>query len=183
MPDQVAITSYEITSPNHQVTSITSVSLPDGRTPPQGLFTANYGAQDTVTALIEAKQKSHALGKSFHRVDMKVNVGSNAMKRVNAQSAQQAIFLNLERVEPGFEQHLITQAFPGASGSSLAEIIDRTPDRLHDLFNCPDLPSLNIIVWPANHKNGEKLKVASVRDTSQISIIGQFSTANLTITT
>jgi hypothetical protein len=183
MLDQVAITSYEITNPNHQVTSITSVSLPDGRTPPQGLFTANYGAQDTVTAVIEARQRSRALGKIVQRVDMKVNAGSNAVERVNAQSAQQAVFLNLERVEPSFEQHLITQAFPDSIGSSLAEIIDSTPDRLHDLFNCPDLPSLNIIVWPANHKNGGKLKVASVRDTSQISIVGQFSNANLTIRT
>lgn len=179
----VSLTSYVIASNSSLITAINSVCLPDGRQPPSNLFTALYGARDTMVVIQEVYKNAQQQGLFLHHADLKVQAGIDTTSRVNSESASSAVMIHLARLEGAFEAALIQQIAPGSTGQSLVEIIDEDPDLLHKLFNCPDLPVVNVIVWHATYKNGEKLQIATVKDLSQISIkrtVGSFSD-NLTV--
>lgn len=167
----VSLTSYAIAPNTPLITEINSVCLPDGRQPPSELFTALYGVRDVLVVLKKALKSAKQRGLFVHRADLKVPAGANTTSNVDSKLAPSAVMIHLARLEKNFEAVLIQQIAPNSTGQSLAEIIDADPNLLHKLFNCPHVPLVNVIVWPATSKSGEeKLQVVTVKDLSQISI-------------
>jgi hypothetical protein len=166
----VSLTSYVIAPNTSLISQINSVCLPDGRQPPSDLFTALYGARDVLVALKKAHQIAKQQGLSAYRADLKVQAGADRTSSVDSNLALSAVLINLARLKKDFEAALIQQIAPGSTGQPLAEIIDADPNLPHKLFDCPDLPVVNVIVWPATYTDEEKLQVATVKDLSQISI-------------
>lgn len=174
----IALTSYVIGSAKDTIEEIHSVQLPDGRTPPQGLFTALYGARDTILALqdaqITARHKAvEEPGTTVFRVDMKLDAGETAAARTTQELAKEATFIHLGRLASDFESYLITRMWSGAETRTLNAIINDNPELLHKLFeNTAVFGNLNAVVWQASFKRGEKLQMVTIKDTSKIQIKG-----------
>ncbi|QPK62558.1 hypothetical protein IVG45_17135 [Methylomonas sp. LL1] len=168
--NEISLTSYK-TTPGNETTieGINALPLPDGRPAPKGLFTAFYGARDPLIGLCDARLKAQQAGQVVKTVILKVQAGENTTSTVTTASAANAVFINVERIDASLEAELINYVAPGKDGS-LASIIDDNPELLNRLFSCPELPSVNMIVWPASFKKGAMLKMAAVRDLTKIRV-------------
>lgn len=166
----ISLTSYVLSNLDDKITKIESLDLPDGRERPNGFFVCLYGARDSITALQDAHIKARKDNKVLSRFDLELADNETPLSRVNHDNAEEAIYLNATRLTKDLEGDIIRLISTNPKQRSLPAIIDENPDVIEKIFELDMFKKLNVIIWPASFKGGNKIQVAAVKDTSKIMI-------------